>query len=127
MEIESNLQFNQSDENTSKDLLLNILAEQIANLMEQVASLQKGVKENFVQVTNEFEEIINNMEIAAEKRHQQTMKVISNLQNKLDEALFTSKAKKKDPKESVPQPAKQCSDIGHKVSGNSKGTKPTKI
>ena len=68
MEIESNLQFNQSDENTSKDLLLNILAEQSANLMEQVASLQKGVKENFVQVTNEFEDIINNMEIAAEKR-----------------------------------------------------------
>ena len=108
---ESNMQFNQSDENTSKDLLLNILAEQSANLMEQVASLQKGVKENFLQVTTEFEEIIKNMENTAEKRQKQMMKVISNLQNKLDEALSTSNAKKKDPKASLSQPAKQSSDI----------------
>ena len=43
--------YNKADDNATKDLMFNILAEQSSTLMEEVACLQNGLKESFIQVT----------------------------------------------------------------------------
>jgi hypothetical protein len=66
---------NSSSENLPKDILLNLLAEQNANLMEEVVTLKKSVKEVIMQVTYDFEEIIENMKKVVEKQHLETRQV----------------------------------------------------
>ena len=84
---EMKFKYNKADESANKDLMFNILAEQSSNVMEEVASLQKGVKESFIQFTTDVLNNMRNMEEAAAKRQSETSKIISDLEKKLDKAL----------------------------------------
>ena len=78
--------FNSSEENIPKDILLNLVAEQNANLMEEVVSLKKNVKEVIMQVTYDFEDIIEKMRKTAEEQHLETKATLSNISKRLERA-----------------------------------------
>ena len=96
--------FNNLDENARKNLLFNLVAEQNADLMEEIINLKKTLKEVLGQVITEFEDNMNDFKDHSKKQHVETTKALSDLQKQMTNLERTDKPNVK-PK--VAKPAAQ--------------------
>ena len=64
---------------TSKDVLLNILAEQNMDLMEEVRNIKNGMKDSFNQLAKDFDITVNEINEKAEERDQENKELIRKL------------------------------------------------
>merc|ERR1712243_141201 len=71
--------FKTTEEVSSNDVLLNLLAEQNTNLKEEVTTLKDFIKESLEVLTENFTEIIVDLKNAGERQHQETRTTLSNI------------------------------------------------
>ena len=80
---EKSFQYNKSSESTANELMLNLLAEQNSNLMDEVVTLKNFIKEAFENFTNEFVNIVKVIQDDEQKKNKHIKEELSNLQKKL--------------------------------------------
>ena len=76
---DKSFQFNKSSGSTANDLMLNLLAEQNSNLMDEVNTLKNFIKEAFENFTNEFVNIVKVIQDDEQKKNMQIKEELSNL------------------------------------------------
>ena len=76
--------FNNLDKNDRKNILFNHLAEQNADLMEEVINMKKAMKKMFTQMINDFEEGMDSLKDVTKKNNIETKKALMNMEKKID-------------------------------------------
>ena len=77
---EKSFQYNKSSESTANELMLNLLAEQNSNLMDEVVTLKNFIKEAFENFTKEFVNIVKVIQDDEQKKNKHIKEELSNLQ-----------------------------------------------
>ena len=107
--------FNNLDKNDRKNILFNHLAEQNADLMEEVINMKKAMKKMFTQMINDFEEGMDSLKDVTKKNNIETKKALMNMEKKIDKLSRATKA----------TPASSVSSTGP-VSSPKTSSKPSK-
>ena len=82
--------FSRAKDTSNKDHLINLIAEQNIDIVEEISNLKKSVKEVLGQLINEFEDNMKVMGEKTAKQHIETKELFRKIEKKLEEKMKSS-------------------------------------
>ena len=124
--------FNNFDKNDRKDFLFHMLADQNNDLLEEVMNMKKAMKDIIGQMMDDFENGLKEFMDETRKQNKETIKVLSNLQQKMKNIKTKSpriapKAPSGSPTSNTSSPNPSKADPAAPKATKSKPTMPTKV